>query len=74
MRHIDTHQSWVEALRDDNIVKFKWVLTKDNIADISTKSLDTLTFEWLREEFMVRKATPAVSRAAQRHQMCRCKP
>ena len=37
MRHIDAHQSWGEALHDDNIVKFKWVLTKDNLSDIGTE-------------------------------------
>ena len=31
MRHIDTFQLWVEALCDDSIVKFKWVLTKDKL-------------------------------------------
>ena len=61
MRHIDARQSWVEALRNNNIVKFKWVLTKDNIADIGTKLLDTLTFEQLRGELMVRKAIPRVA-------------
>ena len=44
MRHIDVHQLWVEALHDDNIVKFKWVLTKDNLSDIGTKLLDIQTF------------------------------
>ena len=55
MRHIDMRQSWVEALRDDNIVKFKWVPTKDNITDIGTKLLDTLTFDRLRDELLVCK-------------------
>ena len=64
LRHIDARQSWVEALRDDSIVKFKWVPTKDNLADIGTKLLDTLTFERLRDELMVRKSIPAVPRAA----------
>ena len=64
MRHIDARQSWVEALRDDNIVKFKWVPTKDNLSDIGTKLLDIQTFERLRGELMVRKAIPAVPRAA----------
>jgi hypothetical protein len=64
MRHIDSRQSWVEALRDDNIVKFKWVPTKDNLADIGAKLLDTLTFEWLRDELTVRKGIPTVPRAA----------
>ena len=50
--------------RDDNIVKFQWVLTKDNLSDISTKLLDIQTFERLRGELMVRKAIPAVPRAA----------
>ena len=47
MRHIIARQSWVEALRDGNIVKFKWVLTQDILSDISTKLLDIQTFEWL---------------------------
>ena len=64
MRHIDARQSWVEALRDDNIVKFKWVPTKDNLSDIGTKLLDIQTFKRLRGELMVRKAIPAVPTAA----------
>ena len=64
MRHINACQSWVKALRNDSIIKFKWVPTKDNLADIGTKLLDTLTFERLREELMVRKSIPAVPRAA----------
>ena len=36
MRHIDARQSWVVVLRDHNIVKFKWVPTKDNLSDIGT--------------------------------------
>ena len=64
MRHIDTRQSWVEVLRDDSIVKFKWVPTKGTLAEISTELLSTLTFERLQEELMVRKSTPAVPRAA----------
>ena len=64
MRHIDSRQSWVEALRDDNIVKFKWVPTKGNLADIGTKLPDTLTFERVRDELMVHKGIPTVPRAA----------
>ena len=57
-------QLWVEALQDDNIIKFKWVLTKGNLADISMKLLNTLTFEWLQDELMVCKGIPMVPRAA----------
>ena len=64
MRHIDARQSWVKALRDNTIIKFKWVPTKDNISDISTQLLGITTFERLRGELMIRKAIPAVPRAA----------
>ena len=66
MRHIDAHQSWVEALRDGSIVKFKWVPTKGNLADISTKLLSTLTCKRLRDELLqlVCRSIPAVPRAA----------
>ena len=73
MRHVDTHQSWVEALRDDSIARVKWVPTKDNIADIGTQLLDTLTFERLQEELKVHKSILAVLRAAA-PDVQRCKP
>ena len=44
IKHIDMHQSWVEALHEDTIVKFDWVPTTENLADLNSKFLDTARF------------------------------
>ena len=36
LRHIDLRQAWVEALRDEHIVKLVKVDTSENLADLNT--------------------------------------
>ena len=59
LKHIDCRQAWVEALRDDNICRLSKVDTKENIADLGTKILDTVRFQMLRDMIMVVKSAPA---------------
>ena len=42
MKHIDARQSWVEALCDDTIMKFDWVPTTENLADLNSSFLTPL--------------------------------
>ena len=64
LRHIDARQSWVEALRDENIVKLIKVDTHDNLADLNSKLLNSVRFEYLVDKIMVRKALPTQPKAA----------
>ena len=59
LKHIDCRQAWVEALRDDSICRLSKVDTKENIADLGTKILDTVRFQKLRDMIMIVKAAPA---------------
>ena len=53
LKHIDCRQSWVQSLRDRNVMTPVHAPTKENLADIFTKILDKNTFEYLRDQFMV---------------------
>ena len=64
LRHIDARQEWVNALRDEAIVKFVKVDTKENLADLNSKFLDVPTFEKLRGRIMTAQAIPELSEAA----------
>ena len=64
LRHIDARQEWVNALRDEAIVKFVKVDTKENLADLNSKFLDVPTFEKLRGRIMTARAIPELSEAA----------
>ena len=64
LRHIDARQEWVNALRDEAIVKFVKVDTKENLADLNSKFLDVPTFEKLRGRIMTARAIPGLSEAA----------
>ena len=59
LKHIDCRQAWVEALRDDSICRLSKVDTKENVADLGTKILDTVRFQKLRDMIMIVKAAPA---------------
>ena len=63
MKHIDARQAWVEALRDDNIVKFSWVPTRDNLADLNSKILPVPRFETLRDKILRPRALPDLKSA-----------
>ena len=54
----------VNALRDEAIVKFVKVDTKENLADLNSKFLDVPTFEKLRGRIMTARAIPELSEAA----------
>ena len=60
MKHIDARQAWVEALRDDKIVKLRWVPTKLNLADLNSKFLPTARFQALRDRILHAKALPTL--------------
>ena len=62
--HIDCRQAWVEALHDERIVKLIKVDTSDNLADLNSKLLNVVRFEYLVNKAMVRKELPAPSKAA----------
>ena len=55
---------WVEALRDENIVKLIKVDTHGNLADLNSKLLNAVRFEYLVDKIMVRKALPTQPKAA----------
>ena len=58
LRHIDCRQAWVEALRDERIVKLIKVDTTENLADLNSKLLNVVRFEYLVNKIMVRKELP----------------
>ena len=58
LRHIDSRQAWVEALRDQSIVVLTKVDTKVNLADLNSKLLEWDTFERLRDSILVHKPIP----------------
>ena len=53
LKHIDCRQSWVQTLRNRNVMAPKHVPSKENFAGIFTKILDKNTFEYLRNQLMV---------------------
>ena len=45
-RHMDTRWWYVTDMQDEmKLIKVKFVRTKDNVSDIGTKNVDTLTYE-----------------------------
>jgi hypothetical protein len=58
--HIDARQAWVEALRDETIVKMIKVHTRDNLADLNSKMLDACNFIRLQDCIMTRRAITSV--------------
>ena len=58
LRHIDSRQSWVEALRDNRIVEFVKVHTDENLADMNSKLLGAPRFLYLRDKLMVSRNIP----------------
>jgi len=64
LRHIDCRQAWVEALRDERIVKLIKVDTTENLADLNSKLLNVVRFEYLVNKIMVRKELPTPKAAA----------
>ena len=58
LRHIDSRQSWVEALRDNRIVEFVKVHTDENLADMNSKLLGAPRFLYLRDKIMVSRNIP----------------
>ena len=61
LRHIDARQCWVEALRDERIIKLHKVDTDQNLADLNSKLLDAPKFLYLRDKIM--KECPIPCRA-----------
>ena len=57
-------QSWVEALRDDSVVKLSWVPTQENLADLNSKFLPVARFEELRNRILHPKRLPTLEAAA----------
>ena len=61
LKHIDARQAWVEALRNENIVKLVWVPTGENLADLNSKlMLNRAIFEHLRSQILHAKAITAL--------------
>ena len=58
LRHIDSRQCWVEALRDERIIKLAKVATDENLADLNSKLLDAPTFLYLRGKILRECAIP----------------
>ena len=58
IRHIDTRQDWVSAMRDRSICKLRKVDTKENDSDLLTKIHEADQFERLRDRCMVFWAIP----------------
>ena len=64
LKHIDSRQAWVEALRDSRIVKLVKVHTDENIADMNSKLLDPARFRYLRSKIMTSRSLPATGKTA----------
>ena len=60
----DCRQAWVEALRDERIVKLIKVDTTGNLADLNSKLLNVVRFEYLVNKIMVCKELPTPKAAA----------
>ena len=61
LRHIDARMAWVEALRDETIVKFVKVGTEDNLADLNSKLLNPVRFKYLVDKILVQRWLPTQS-------------
>ena len=55
-RHMDTRWRYVANMQDvDGLIKVKFVRTKDNVADIGTKNIDTATYQCHEVKFLTEK-------------------
>ena len=52
LKHINCHQEWVKALRNENVCNTVHIPTKDNLADIFTKILPSGDFIRLRDQLL----------------------
>ena len=52
MRHIYVRQQWVEDLRNSDLIVTRHVPSLENPADLFTKSLNDVSFVYLRDKFM----------------------
>ena len=64
LRHIDARMAWVEALRDDKLVKLIKVDTAENLADLNSKLLNSVRFRYLVDKILVRRSLPTQPKAA----------
>ena len=64
LRHIDARMAWVEALRDDKLVKLIKVDTAENLADLNSKLLNPVRFRYLVDKILVRRSLPTQPKAA----------
>ena len=53
LKHIDVRQEWIQTLRNANILRVQHVPSADNLADLMTKILPTVTFVRLRDQMMM---------------------
>ena len=56
LKHIDLRQSFVQTMRDSNIMVSAWVDSRDNLSDILTKVLPVAEFQRQRDRLMHRKS------------------
>ena len=63
LRHIDARMAWVEALRDDKLVKLVKVDTAENLADLNSKLLSPVRFRYLVDKILVRRSLPTQPKA-----------
>ena len=64
LRHIDARMAWVEALRDDKLVKLIKVDTAENLADLNSKLLNPVRFHYLVDKILLRRSLPTQPEAA----------
>ena len=57
--------AWVEALRDDKLVKLIKVDTAENLADLNSKLLNPVRFHYLVDKILVRRSLPTQPKAAE---------
>ena len=56
--------AWVEALRDEQIVRLVKVDTDDNLADLNSKLLNPVRFHYLVNKILIRRSLPTQREAA----------
>ena len=59
VRHLAVRELWVQALIRARRLRFHYVTTQDNIADISRKGLPVEPLEWLRRRVCLDRLAPA---------------
>ena len=65
LRHIDARMAWVEALRDEKLVKLVKVDTTENLADLNSKLLSSVRFNYLSDKILVQRWLPTQPKAAE---------